>query len=88
MSYIWCMQTLNAIIRLFINSTEKIWNLDTDICLNTLVEQSHPVYSIALTRIVSRSYDGIITIWNAQSGLCLKTLKGHSSAKITYCKFS
>ena len=64
------------------DKTIKIWDVNTDICLNTLNGHNSYVNSIALTpdgtRIVSGSEDKSVKIWSLQSGSCLKTLVGHS----------
>ena len=64
------------------DNTNKIWNINTGECENTLY--GHQDYVISLKflsngQLASCSKDTTIKIWNYESGQCLQTLEGHQS---------
>jgi WD40 repeat protein len=69
------------------DSTIKIWDINSGLCLNTLKKHKSWVYDVAIDdygeRIISAGRDNTLRIWDINSGDCLHTLIGHS--KGVYC---
>jgi WD40 repeat protein len=67
-----------------IDSTVKIWDASSGVCLQTLKDYSGAIHSVAFshdsTWLASASNDDTVRIWDASSGACLQTLKDYSSA--------
>ena len=66
-----------------IDTSVKIWDLETKECISTLeghIEGVRCVVVIENDKIVSGSYDGFIKIWDARENVCLKTFNGHKGA--------
>ena len=65
------------------DSTIKIWDSETGLCLKTLTGHNNWVRSVAFntdaTQIISGSDDNTIKIWDIETGICLRTLKGHTN---------
>jgi dipeptidyl aminopeptidase/acylaminoacyl peptidase len=66
------------------DTTIKIWDAASGICLTTLSGHDGAVNAIAFspdgTKLASVSWDTTIKIWDAASGICLTTLSGHDGA--------
>lgn len=62
------------------DQTIKIWDVRTEFCLNTIVEQSK-VYTVTIApndRIfATSSTDNTIKVWDFETGHCIQTLFGH-----------
>jgi len=70
--------------------TLKVWELESDRALRTLVGHSRSVNGVAVTpdgkRAVSASDDQTLKVWELESGACLATLTCDGAAKC--CAFS
>jgi WD40 repeat protein len=64
------------------DSTIKIWDTSSSVCVQTLQDHVGPITSVAFshdsTQLASASRDNTIRIWDASSGACLKTFSGHT----------
>ena len=64
------------------DSTLRLWDLETGVCLNTMEGHSGSVYSVALSadgkRALSGARDRTVKLWDLETGACLNTMEGHS----------
>ncbi|KAL0092499.1 quinon protein alcohol dehydrogenase-like superfamily [Phycomyces blakesleeanus] len=65
-----------------LDTSIKIWSIETGNCLGTLLGHAHGVWTLAYDkqRLVSGSHDGIIKIWDIEKGNPMYSLQGHTSA--------
>ncbi|RKP35926.1 quinon protein alcohol dehydrogenase-like superfamily [Dimargaris cristalligena] len=71
--------TANVFVTGGLDSTLKVWDIDSGRCLDTLFGHTEGIWSVALDslRIVSASHDSTIKVWDTQSRQCLQTLRDH-----------
>jgi WD40 repeat protein len=69
-----------------LDTTLKVWDVESGRELRTLIGHSAAVIGVALSadgrRAVSASEDGTLRVWDVESGRELRTLIGHSAAVI------
>ncbi|KAK9831105.1 hypothetical protein WJX74_003493 [Apatococcus lobatus] len=62
------------------DATIRLWEMDTGTCVNTLIQHTHPVYSVAFSPdglwLASGSFDKQLHIWSVQGGALVRTFKG------------
>ncbi|KAJ2804013.1 hypothetical protein H4R20_002666 [Coemansia guatemalensis] len=65
-----------------LDSTMRVWDIDTGDCLDTIFGHIEGIWSLAFDslRIVSGSNDGTVKVWDTSSHACLFTLKTTSAA--------
>ncbi|CAG8461286.1 15096_t:CDS:2 [Funneliformis mosseae] len=65
-----------------LDSTIKMWSLETGQCIRTLFGHVEGVWSLAVDklRVVSGAHDKTVKIWDQDSGECMHTLFGHTGA--------
>ncbi|KAI9028090.1 quinon protein alcohol dehydrogenase-like superfamily [Phycomyces nitens] len=65
-----------------LDTSIKIWSIETGNCLGTLLGHEHGVWTLAYDkqRLVSGSHDGVIKIWDIEKGNPMHSLQGHTSA--------
>ncbi|KAJ2078197.1 ubiquitin-binding SDF ubiquitin ligase complex subunit met30 [Coemansia sp. RSA 988] len=65
-----------------LDSTMRVWDIDTGECLDTIFGHIEGIWSLAFDslRIVSGSNDGTVKVWDTSSHACLFTLKTTSAA--------
>ena len=63
------------------DSTVRVWDPETGVCLYVLEKHTEPVYSVAFSSngqyLASGSFDKCLHIWSAKDGTLLKTYRGH-----------
>ena len=66
-----------------LDSTLRVWDLETGRCLRTLEGHADVVRSVSVSpdgrRAVSGSGDKTLRVWDLETGRCLRTLEGHTS---------
>ncbi|KAJ1655411.1 hypothetical protein IWQ61_004840 [Dispira simplex] len=73
------LPTTKAFITGGLDSTLKVWSLDTGDCLATYFGHAEGIWSLATDslRTVSASNDSTIKVWDLESGKCLHTFSGN-----------
>ena len=65
-----------------LDSTLRVWDLETGRCLRTLEGHADVVRSVSVSpdgrRAVSGSGDKTLRVWDLETGRCLRTLEGHT----------
>ena len=63
------------------DTTLRVWNLTTGLCINVLMGHQASVRCLEIhgDLVVSGSYDTTAKIWSISTGQCLRTLQGHFS---------
>lgn len=66
-----------------LDTTVRVWDLESRACLHTLVGHTRPVWALAIDpsgrRLASRSRDLAVRIWDLSSGACLHVLDANST---------
>jgi WD40 repeat protein len=66
-----------------IDSTVRLWDVQSGQCLNTFQGDTKWVYSVAFSpdgkMLASSGSAHTVSIWDVQSGQCLNTLQGHTA---------
>ena len=68
--------------RLRFDATLKIWNLNSEKCIQTLVGHDHAVFCCAFSRrnqILSGSGDHTLRLWDIETGKTLRVFRGYKS---------
>ncbi|KAJ2880221.1 ubiquitin-binding SDF ubiquitin ligase complex subunit met30 [Coemansia asiatica] len=68
-----------------LDSTMRVWNIETGECLNTIFGHVEGIWSMTFDslRIVSGANDGSVKIWDTSSNACLHTF--HTSSAAVNC---
>jgi F-box/WD-40 domain protein MET30 len=66
------------------DTTIKIWDIATEMCIRTLRGHTSGVRSLQFddTKLISGSLDKTIKVWNWRTGECLSTFPGHTEGVI------
>jgi len=64
------------------DKTLRVWDMESGVCLCTLVGHADAVTTLAITpdgmRVISGSKDFTLRLWDTTSGKCLRILEGHA----------
>lgn len=66
------------------DGTIKVWKVDTQECLRTLVGHTKGIRALAFDsqKLITGGLDSTIKVWNYHTGQCIATYQGHSSAVV------
>ncbi|KAF8455348.1 quinon protein alcohol dehydrogenase-like superfamily [Terfezia claveryi] len=65
-----------------LDSTVKLWDLETGRCIRTLFGHVEGIWALAADtlRVVSGAQDKMVKVWNMSTGKCERTITGHAAA--------
>jgi F-box/WD-40 domain protein MET30 len=66
------------------DSTIKIWNMDSEECIQTLRGHTSGIRAIQFdeNKLISGSLDQTLKVWNWRTGECLSTYRGHTGGVV------